>query len=378
MNVVLLLLAGTGFVVDVQGWQIIDELCANNNLSVGVLPVDWCTSTATRCLWSNITCDDSSTQLLGVELWNTPLNMPLMRNINAPGPLVETMRFVNCGLTGSVPASLSTVTTLRVLDLSDNPALTNTGFNWAMLIKMREFSIANCQFSGASYFNSVPAFANLSVLNLANNSLVEQWQSATSATFPAMVAFNIENNKFYGQAPALVNTLEYKIDGNFFAELETYAGTYRTPPPPPTDTLSLLTVSNLFPFLPSPAPTPMPTPAPTPVLPLSMCDMSRVPFRKSPPAWVETLPNACGYVYNPDNHIYMESDFTTTFPDSTFANANRITTITTTTSSKQELTLTPTTKFDAVVVHINSCVRLSLVYCGGMVFYFVSLLLHFQ
>jgi len=373
MNLMLLLLLLV-LLVDVQCWQIIDELCAT---AAGALPADWCTTTqTTRCSWSNITCDDSGTQLLGVELWNAPLNMPLMRNINAPGPLVETMRFVNCGLTGSVPASLSTVTTLRVLDLSDNPALTNTGFNWEMLIKMREFNIANCRFSGTTYFNSVPQFSNLSVLNLANNSLVEDWQLVTRGTFPAMVAFNIENNQFYGQAPSLVNALEYKIDGNLFFQLEAYAGTYRTPPPPPTDTLSLLTVSNLFPFLPSPAPTPMPTPAPTPVLPLSMCDMSRVPFRKSPPAWVETLPNACGYVYNPDNHIYMESDFTTTFPDSTFANANRSTA--TTTSSKQELTLTPTTKFDSVVVHINSCVRLSLVYCSGMVFYFVSLLLHFQ
>jgi len=302
------------FAFSCRAWQIVDELCTSGVYNASVLPASWCVANTDHCKWLNITCDASG-NLLGVELWNVPLNAPLMHNIDAPGPQVATMKFVNCGLTGTVPMALESVSTLTALDLSNN-ALTGN-FPWQTLLTLYFLNIANNKISGKSTIDAMVSQAPLAQiyhLNLANNTIQEEWNNVLEATLPGMAHFNIENNQFYGIAPAFLGALEYKIDGNYFVALE---------------------VGEAVPYL----------GLPTSVT-LAQCDMSRVPFRRPPPAWVLNLTNYCGYTYNPTNHEYMGNEFTPSssmMSSSSTATLSHTESISTSTAAMRDTSVTTTT-----------------------------------
>lgn len=262
------------------GWQLVDELCDSEAFARGILPRDWCSATVYRCRWQNITCD-ADNELLKLELYDVPLNSALPETIDAPGPNVHTLRLVNCGLSGPVPHTLSSVTTLRVLDLSNN-ALEGEWTAWPLVAgQLEQFSIANNRLGGKTFFNSLTfphQWRNMTHFNIANNSFVEDWLSLIEPYWPAMRYFNIENNRFCGTAPTVRRAYQYRIAGNFFSELE------RSPdPPPPFD-------SRIF----------------------SDCDMSRVPFRPPPDDWLKPFASQCRYRYDPSNKLYSVNDLTTT------------------------------------------------------------------
>lgn len=256
------------------GWQIVNELC---DTARSVLPRDWCSDTVFRCQWTNVTCD-ASNELLGVELFNVPLNMPLPDTIDAPGPSVRTLKLVNCGLRGTLPMTFWAVATLRVVDLSDN-AIEGQIFS-GVVARYDEFSVANNLMGGATYFfysMKDDDFANLTRLNLANNSFTENMMTIDAGRFKSICYFNIEGNQFYGEAPSFPNARQYRIGRNYFSVLRT----------------------DIY----NPAYTPDP-------LRLSDCDMTGVPFRGVTPDWIKAVPNQCHYRYDPGNHLYVASDFT--------------------------------------------------------------------
>jgi hypothetical protein len=285
----------------VAGWQLVDELCDTAGAR-RVLPADWCDAAVPRCRWTNITCDGNN-QLWKLDLYNVPLDAPLPDTIDAPGPYVHTLRLVNCGLSGPVPHTLNSVTTLRVLDLSNN-ALSGDWPAWQLVAgHLEQFNIANNRLGGLTMFNSLTfpnQWRNMTHFNIANNSFVEDWQLVSEPYWPKIVYFNIENNRFCGTPPALRRVIQYRIGGNYFVEIERVLD---VPPP------AVLNARYAF----------------------VDCDMSRVPFRPAPPVWLgPELVSRCRYRYDPSNRIYTVGDLTTRAP-----------------TTSKSATLTPATSTDA-------------------------------
>lgn len=287
-------------------WQLVQELCDSKQYDLSILPLGWCSDTTTRCKWPGISCDQNG-QLYALELYDVPLNIPLPETIDAPGPAVHTLKLVNCGLTGTVPGTLERVTTLKVLDLSNNRL--EGEWPWTMVSVMEEFSIANNRLWGKTYFNSLTfpnQWQNMTRLNIANNSFTEEWDQVVEGYWPAMRHFNIENNQFSGAVPPIRTAYQYRIGGNYFG--------YFTPT-----------------FL-QKAPSYHP-------LTLSDCDVSRVPFREVPPDWMKAYVDRCRYRYDPSNKLYMISDFTfSPKPTTTYTSVNTTTNTTRARANTDSLT----------------------------------------
>lgn len=258
-------------------WQLVDELCRSQAFDQAVLPLNWCSKTVNRCQWQNITCD-ANNELLSLELFNVPLNIPVPDKIDAPGPSIRTLKMVNCGLRGPMPRTFDAVTTLRIVDFSNN-ALEGE-WPWVMSSRLEQLNIANNKLGGLTYFNSLDhpgQWQATTHFNIANNSFTENWVAVSEVTWPALRYFNIENNQFSGQAPSMKRAYQFRIGGNYFSYFESNA----LPPPSPSDPLIL-----------------------------SDCDMTGVPFRPLPPDWLKPRVSACRYEYDPSNKVYNNYDFT--------------------------------------------------------------------
>jgi len=204
--------------------------------------------------------------------------MPLPDTIDAPGPEIRTLKLVNCGLKGTVPRTIDQVSSLKILDFSNNQLVGD--WPWPMVSYMEEFSVANNQLYGKAYFNALMyerQWKNMTVLNIANNKFTEEWQYFGEEFWPKMLYFNIENNQFSGEAPSMRGVRQYRIGGNFFLEL--------------TEVAAINTRD-------------------TDARTLSDCDMTGVPFRKPPPFWLKPIAERCNYRYDPSNPVYKLNDFT--------------------------------------------------------------------
>lgn len=288
-----------GFFVITLTWQIVEELCSSKQFNQQLLPLDWCSDKISRCFWTNITCDADG-ELLSLQLFNVLLNANLPETIDAPGPSIHTLKLVNCGLRGTVPRTIDQVSSLKILDLSNNQLEGN--WPWTMVSFMEEFNIANNKMYGKTIFNTLTferQWQNMTVLNIANNKFTEEWSAVNEAYFPKILYFNVENNQFSGGAPALRGVRQYRIGGNFFSFMTDVS--FASPPETEARTLS-------------------------------DCDMTNVPFRNAPPAWLKPISERCRYRYDPSNRIYKFNDFT----------LNPVTTSTTTKTNKTEVSTTET------------------------------------
>ena len=264
------------FIACTGSWQIVDELCDSTAFDRKILPQNWCNKDVRRCQWANVTCDRNE-ELLSLQLFNVPLNMPLPETIDAPGPVIETLKLVNCGLRGTLPMTFGQVSTLRAIDLSNNAI--EGEWPWYILRRATEVNLANNRLGGRLLLDDISTygpFANLTLLNLANNTFTEELRWLGGDSFPSIVYFNIENNQFCGRAPAIKRARQYRIGGNYFSVLEPSLGNVPTSDP----------------------------------LVLSDCDMSRVPFRPLPPDWLTGRVSSCRYRYDPSNSVYSIRDFT--------------------------------------------------------------------
>ena len=283
----------------VVGWQLVEELCASKLFDRKVLPADCCSVQIPRCEWKNITCDANG-ELFSLQLFNVFLGTNLPETIDAPGPSIHTLKLVNCGLRGTVPRTIDQVSSLKILDLSNNQLEGN--WPWTMVSFMEEFSIANNKMYGKTIFNTLTferQWQNMTVLNIANNKFTEEWSAVNEAYFPKILYFNVENNQFSGGAPALRGVRQYRIGGNFFSFMTDVS--FASPPETEARTLS-------------------------------DCDMTNVPFRNAPPAWLKPISERCHYRYDPSNRIYKFNDFT----------LNPVTTSTTTKTNKTDVSTTET------------------------------------
>lgn len=276
-----------------NSWQLIEELCESASIDQSILPFNWCSKTVERCRWQNITCDLNH-ELHSLELFNVPLNITLPETIDAPGPVIHTLKMVNCGLKGSVPSTLQQVTTLKILDLSNNKL--EGEWPWSMVPFMEEFSVANNRLYGKTYFNSLTypnQWLNMTRMNIANNLFTEEWEQVVEGYWPAMRYFNIENNQFSGAVPPIRTAFQFRIGGNYFGY---FAPTYLQKAPsynPQT---------------------------------FSDCDMTGVPFREIPPDWMKVYTDRCHYRYDPSNKLYRLGDFTIYPTTTTTARLNSTTT----------------------------------------------------
>lgn len=282
-------------VIKCSAWQLVSELCESTKFPHSALPSNWCSTTVPRCEWQNITCN-SNDELLSLQLFNVPLNIPLPDTIDAPGPAIRTLKLVNCGLKGTVPRTIDQVSSLKILDLSNNELVGD--WPWTMVSFMEEFNVANNKLYGKANFNSLMferQWVNMTVLNIANNKFTEEWQYFSEEMFPKMLYFNIENNQFSGEAPSMRGVRQYRIGGNFFTELTGVAEMAIRE----TDARTLMD-----------------------------CDMAGVPFRNPPPSWLKPIAERCHYRYDPSNPIYKLKDFT----------INPVTATSTTTNTSKETT----------------------------------------
>jgi len=255
----------------------VSELCESTLFDRSILPANWCSKTIPRCEWQNITCN-SNNELFSLQLFNVPLNIPLPDTIDAPGPEIHTLKLVNCGLKGTVPRTIDQVSSLKILDFSNNQLVGD--WPWVMVSFLEEFNVANNRLYGKAYFNSLMSekqWKNMTVLNIANNKFTEEWRYFSEDFWPKMLYFNIENNQFSGEAPSMRAVRQYRIGGNFFFELPEVAVKATRE----TDSRTL-----------------------------SDCDVTGVPFRNPPPLWLKAIAERCNYRYDPSNPIYKFEDFT--------------------------------------------------------------------
>jgi len=270
----------------VGAFQLLDAICNATAASTpaSVLPEHWCNYNVSYCDWYNVTCynpynnNTGALQLKTLTLYDVPLNIPLPRAIDAPGPIVFSITMSNCGLTGTVPPTLVNVTsTLRQLDLSNNVLTGNFPWEFVATRSLILLNLANNAMSGPTLFESIAAAGDgfaVRFLNLANNSFYEEWRNVSGDSFGALF-FNIEGNFFSGRAPALFAAIEYNIARNYFSTLETS----------PYNLSVVARYANLL-----------------------HCDMSGVPFVEPPPLWALAYYQRCGYTYNPGNVVYNASD----------------------------------------------------------------------
>ncbi|KAF8051803.1 hypothetical protein N665_1664s0003 [Sinapis alba] len=179
----------------------------------------WNKSSTDYCLWSGVTCDDKSGQVISLDLLETPLNSSLKTNSSLFRlQYLRHLNLSNCNLLGEIPSSLENLSHLTNLDLSANYLVGAIPTSIGNLKELRVMSLNN---------NSLSGFIPISFTNLTKLShLIIRFNNFTSmlpsdmSGFYNLKLFDVSYNSFSGPFPKSlfsIPSLQYvDLGGNHF------------------------------------------------------------------------------------------------------------------------------------------------------------------
>ncbi|KAL0800983.1 hypothetical protein Bca101_056159 [Brassica carinata] len=180
------------------------------------------------CLWSGVTCDDKSGQVISLDLLETPLNGSLKTNSSLfKLQFLHHLNLSSCNLHGEIPSSLENLSHLTNLDLSANYLVGAVPTSIGNLKELRVMSLNNNSLSGNipisftyltklshliirfnNFTSTLPSdmsgFHNLELLDVSYNSFVGPFPKSLFS-IPSLQSVDLGGNQFTGPVE-FVNT----------------------------------------------------------------------------------------------------------------------------------------------------------------------------
>jgi len=168
----------------------------------------WLSTVVNVCDWYGITCDDSRTAVLSLDLAENGLSGTLPEELNLLKYL-QTLKFPRNSIVGTLPPEYSTLEELVELNLAEN-LLTGSlpkeygGFGSFDLLKILDVSQNNLQGSISSVLGDMPC---LEIVNMCSNSMTGNIPSALGS-LSELKSLKLGNNLFFGDIPEAICDLE--------------------------------------------------------------------------------------------------------------------------------------------------------------------------
>jgi Leucine-rich repeat (LRR) protein len=154
------------------------------------------------------------------ENWLTSRPISSWAGVSVDSGRVVGLRLANNNIQGGLPAYLSELSALRILDLSRNFIEGTVPSSIATMRLLRELRLADNRLSGA--LPVLSSMASLEVLSLENNRLVGEFPSGLCA-LSRLSDINLQNNAFSGTLPACIGALSSLVRCNLSENL--FSGT---------------------------------------------------------------------------------------------------------------------------------------------------------
>jgi hypothetical protein len=261
-------------------WSFVDDLCAGAASALQEFSASWCSATVPLCQWPGIFCDNSL--IISLTLVDVGLEMVLPSSWLSPPPSFERLTLSGCGLRGTIPYEASS-TFFYVLDLSRNQ-LSGTLMN-SFVGNQNFLNLSHNAFTGEPGI-CIGFNMNMKSIDLGFNQFVQNLYCPTES-YSNITYWDLRNNSFYGEAPAMALPGVYLVANN---EFNSIADGMVTPVPNPYNLANIEATR------------------------FSRCDVSGNPFTKTAPAWFTPYYTQCGYSYNVENTMYFPT--TTTYAES--------------------------------------------------------------
>jgi Leucine rich repeat/Leucine Rich Repeat len=160
-------------------------------------------SGCTPCGWYGVTCDGNG-RVIQLDLGTNQLSGTLPASLSALTSL-QTLDLQNNQLSGTIPASLSTLTNLQLLSLTTNQLSGTIPASLSTLTNLQSLVLNENQLSG-SIPASLGALTNLQFLFLQNNQLSGSLP-ASLGTLTNLQDLDVSTNQLSGTIPASLGTL---------------------------------------------------------------------------------------------------------------------------------------------------------------------------
>ncbi|GAB4024626.1 leucine-rich repeat domain-containing protein [Spirosoma koreense] len=155
-------------------------------------------SSCTPCGWAGVTCDGNG-RVTQLRLYNNNLNGTLPTSLSALTSL-QTLDLQSNNLSGTIPASLSTLTSLQTLNLSVNSLSGSIPASLSALTALRELLLFNTGLSG-SIPEGLSALTALQTLDLHNGALSGSIPGSLAA-LTGLQTLDLSGNQLSGCLPA--------------------------------------------------------------------------------------------------------------------------------------------------------------------------------
>ncbi|XP_019100088.1 PREDICTED: LOW QUALITY PROTEIN: receptor like protein 30 [Camelina sativa] len=178
------------------------------------------------CLWSGVTCDARSGEVISLDLGYVLLNNPLKPNSGLfKLQQLKNLTLSDCHLYGEITSSLGNLSRLTHLDLSGNQLSGEVLASISNLNQLRDLLLSDNSFSG-NIPTSFANFTKLSTLDISNNLFTLENFPFVLPNLTSFVLLNIASNHVKSTLPSdmsRLHNLEY-----FLVRENSFSGTFPT------------------------------------------------------------------------------------------------------------------------------------------------------
>ncbi|XP_010464056.1 PREDICTED: receptor like protein 30-like [Camelina sativa] len=178
------------------------------------------------CLWSGVTCDARSGEVISLDLVHVLLNNPLKPNSGLfKLQQLKNLTLSDCRLYGEITSSLGNLSRLTHLDLSSNQLTGEVLASISNLNQLRDLLISDNSFSG-DIPTSFANFTKLSTLDISNNLFTLENFPFVLPNLTSLSSLNIASNHVKSTLPSdlsRLHNLEY-----FLMRENSFSGTFPT------------------------------------------------------------------------------------------------------------------------------------------------------